>query len=223
MYLFDGPVRGEVRVAAPSEGAPLKFAGAGFGPNTFDVTAQAVLVSDGSDPVSNGCNDLLTIPDPTGLGVIPAIPSLPDLRVLGKIAVIDRGECSFTAKEQFAMLSGARAMVVINNGAGNPITMGDSTIPDIPIGLPVTTGQLYTVPAVMIRQDDGAALKAMLAAGNVTLHVKRDLSIDYDGTLDELVISHEFFHHVSNRLVGNGSGLSNTQGGGMGEGWSDID
>src|SRR3546814_5999360 len=49
------------------------------------------------------------------------------------------------------------------------------------------------------------------------------LTIDYDGTLDELVISHEFFHHVSNRLVANGSGLGNTQGGGMGEGWSDVD
>ncbi|NGY06610.1 M36 family metallopeptidase [Solimonas terrae] len=223
MYLFDGPISGEVKVTAPSAGASLKFSGAGFGPNTFDVTAQAVLVNDGSDPVTNGCNDLLSIPDPTGLGVIPAIPSLPDPSVLGKIAIIDRGTCSFTAKEQFAMLSGAKAMVVINNGDGNPITMGDSTIPDIPIGLPVTTGQLYTVPAVMIRKDDGDALKAMLAAGSVSMHVKRNLSIDYDGTLDELVISHEFFHHVSNRLVGNGSGLSNTQGGGMGEGWSDTD
>lgn len=223
MYLFDGPIAGQVNVTAPTVGASWKFSGAGFGPSSFDVTGEAVLVSDGSDPASNGCNDLVTIPDPTGLGVIPAVPSLPDPRVLGKIAVIDRGACSFVAKEQFAMLSGAKAMVVINNGAGNPITMGDSTIPNIPIGLPVTTGQLYTVPAVMIRQDDGEALKTMLAAGSVSMHVKRDASIDYDGTLDELVISHEFFHHVSNRLVGNGSGLSNTQGGGMGEGWSDVD
>src|SRR3546814_10802574 len=97
------------------------------------------------------------------------------------------------------MLSGAKAMIVINNGAGNPITMADSTIPEIPISLPVTTGKLYTVPAVMIRQDDGDAIKAALHDSAITMHLKRNLTIDYDGTLDELVISHEFFHHVSNR------------------------
>ncbi|MGH8444262.1 MAG: M36 family metallopeptidase, partial [Solimonas sp.] len=223
MYLFDGPTKGEVRMTAPTDSGALKFAGAGFGPTSFDVSGDVVLVNDGSAPVSNGCNDLLTIPDPTGLGVIPAIPALPDLRLIGKIALIDRGTCSFSAKEQFAMLSGAKAMIVVNNGDGDPIVMGDSTIPDIPIGLPISVGQLYTVPAVMIRKDAGEAIKAALAGGGVKMHVKREVSIDYDGTLDEMVISHEFFHHVSNRLVNNGSGLSNTQGGGMGEGWSDVD
>src|SRR3546814_18460401 len=92
--------------------------------------------------------------------------------------------------------------------------MADSTIPEIPISLPVTTGKLYTVPAVMIRQDDGDAIKAALHDSAITMHLKRNLTIDYDGTLDELVISHEFFHHVSNRLPANGSGLGNTQGGG---------
>jgi len=222
MYLFDGPVKGEVRQTAPTDSGPLKFAGAAFGPRTFDVSGEVVLVNDGTAPVTNGCNDLLTIPDPTGLGLIPAIPSLPDLRVLGKIALIDRGACSFSAKEQFAMLSGAKAMIVVNTGDGDPISMGDSTIPDIPIGLPISVGQLYTVPAVMIRKDDGDAIKAALAGGKVTMRVKREPSIDYDGTFDQLVIAHEYFHHVSNRLVGNSSGLINVQGGGMGEGWSDV-
>src|SRR3546814_6047095 len=65
-----------------------------FGPNTFDVSGDVVLVRDGSDPATNGCNDTLTIPDPTGLGVIPSVPGVPDLRLLGKIALIDRGVCS---------------------------------------------------------------------------------------------------------------------------------
>src|SRR3546814_1108086 len=77
------------------------------------------------------------------------------------------------------MLSGAKAMIVINNGAGNPITMADSTIPEIPISLPVTTGKLYTVPAVMIRQDDGDAIKAALHDSAITMHLKRNLTIDY--------------------------------------------
>ena len=43
-----------------------------------------------------------------------------------------------------------------------------------------------------------------------------------DGDLDQGVILHELTHGLSNRLIGNGTGLAGTQGGGMGEGWSDY-
>jgi large repetitive protein len=43
-----------------------------------------------------------------------------------------------------------------------------------------------------------------------------------DGDIDTGIISHEWGHTLSNRLIGNASGLSNNQGGGMGEGWSDF-
>ena len=224
MYLFDGALRGETCQLSPNAncadtgGSGYRFAGASFGPQTFDVTGELVLANDGSAPTSNGCNDAVPA-DPTGL--LPEVPALPDPRLIGKIALIDRGSCSFTTKEKFAMLSGAKAMVVVNNGDGNPGSMGNA---DIPINIGITTDALYTAPAVMIRKDVGEMLKAQLAAGQtVSLHVKREASIDYDGTFDNLVIAHEYFHYVSNRLVGNGSGLSNNQGGGMGEGWGDID
>jgi uncharacterized protein (TIGR03437 family) len=42
-----------------------------------------------------------------------------------------------------------------------------------------------------------------------------------DGDLDQGVVLHELTHGTSNRLIGNGTGLSDLQGGGMGEGWSD--
>ncbi len=42
-----------------------------------------------------------------------------------------------------------------------------------------------------------------------------------DSDFDAGVIVHEFGHGVSNRLTGNGFGLSALQSGGMGEGWSD--
>jgi subtilisin-like proprotein convertase family protein len=45
---------------------------------------------------------------------------------------------------------------------------------------------------------------------------------DRDGDLDCDISLHEMTHGTSNRLIGNGSGLTNTQGGGMGEGWSDF-
>ena len=43
-----------------------------------------------------------------------------------------------------------------------------------------------------------------------------------DGSLDANVVLHELTHGVSNRLIGNGSGLGSQQSGGMGEGWSDL-
>ena len=47
-------------------------------------------------------------------------------------------------------------------------------------------------------------------------------TIDRDGGLDAEIVMHELAHGVSNRLIGNGSGLAWSIGGGMGEGWSDF-
>ncbi|MGG2334306.1 M36 family metallopeptidase, partial [Salmonella enterica] len=91
--------------------------------------------------------------------------------------------------------------VVQNDPTANPITMGNADVPTLPINIPINTSTLYNTPAVMIRKDDGDRVRALLAAGTpVTMHVKRDVSIDYDGTLDNQIIAHEYFHYVSNRL-----------------------
>jgi hypothetical protein len=45
---------------------------------------------------------------------------------------------------------------------------------------------------------------------------------DRDGDIDGDVFLHELTHGTSNRLHSNASGLGGTQGGGMGEGWSDF-
>ncbi|CCE98514.1 hypothetical protein SFHH103_04023 (plasmid) [Sinorhizobium fredii HH103] len=39
---------------------------------------------------------------------------------------------------------------------------------------------------------------------------------------EALITFHEMGHYITNRLVGNGSGLQNAQGGAMGEGWGDF-
>jgi extracellular elastinolytic metalloproteinase len=39
---------------------------------------------------------------------------------------------------------------------------------------------------------------------------------------EALITFHEMGHYITNRLIGNGSGLSNIQGGAMGEGWGDF-
>ncbi len=58
--------------------------------------------------------------------------------------------------------------------------------------------------------------------GRMQMYLWSGPTPDYDGTTDGDVIIHEVTHGTSNRLHGNGSGLSTNMSGGMGEGWSDF-
>jgi minor extracellular serine protease Vpr len=66
----------------------------------------------------------------------------------GKLALIDRGTCTFSQKVANAKAAGAVAVVIINNVAGVPTPMGR------------TAGFDDDLPAVMISKNDGAALRA---------------------------------------------------------------
>jgi Zn-dependent metalloprotease len=218
-YLFDGVIKGAVQQVAPSEGQPLLFSVGSFSPASWDLAATSVvLADDGYDVATDGCG--IVNPDPTGLTtlLISALPAPPQLSLFGKIALVDRGTCSFTTKARFAQLSGAAAIVVVNNTDGDPIPMGNA---DLPISLPyISTDFTYTTPAVMIRKEDGDAIKALLAEGkDVQLKLSREASTDLDGTLDNQIVAHEFFHYVHHRLTNS----SNQQSGAMSEGWGDID
>lgn len=69
----------------------------------------------------------------------------------GSIAIADRGSCAFTQKVLNAQAAGAVGVVVVNSVPGSPITMGGGA-PGI------------TIPAVMVSQSDGAAIKFGLPA-----------------------------------------------------------
>lgn len=66
----------------------------------------------------------------------------------GKLALIDRGTCTFSQKVANAKAAGAVGAVIINNVAGDPIAMAK------------TAGFDDDLPAVMIGKNDGAALRA---------------------------------------------------------------
>jgi hypothetical protein len=100
-------------------------------------------------------------------------------------------------------------VIVANNVAGTPPTMTGTSGP-------------ITIGALSISQADGAAMKAALADGAVTVTMTRASNVTRDGTLDNQIVAHEYGHYVSNRLIGNASGINNQQGGGMGEGWGDF-
>ncbi len=140
--LDDDIVFQAIRVNRPSSIAGnYEAAAAGFGPplTTTGVTADVVYAQP-----ANGCTPLTNA-----------------AQVAGKIALIDRGVCSFVTKVRNAQNAGAVAVILVNNVAGPPIAPGDDG-----------TGSDIRIPSVMISQADGQRIKNALAGGatvNVTL------------------------------------------------------
>jgi hypothetical protein len=71
---------------------------------------------------------------------------------LGRVAVLDRGECAFTVKVKNAQLAGAGALVVADIVEGTP-----------PPSLP-GVDESITIPALCVSQEDGKAIKTASAA-----------------------------------------------------------
>ncbi|MEV6817092.1 M36 family metallopeptidase, partial [Micromonospora sp. NPDC051296] len=133
----------------------------------------------------------------------------------GWIAVVDgvTTACTYLLRTQVAESLGAKAVVVAHNIAGNaPLLTGAMTTAPV------------TIPAVAVTQDDGNAIKAAIAAGDVTGSVRKHPSHPgiRDGDLDAGIVMHEYGHGISLRLTG-GPGINCLSGNEqMGEGWSDY-
>lgn len=177
---------------------------AGFGPSlpTTPLTEDLVLITNDDSGTSENPHD-----------ACGAITNGADLN--GKIAVVRRGSCDFTAKVEKAQNEGAIAVIVVNNVMGDPIAMGGSN-------------SSITIPAIMVYKTDGEDMIDMLQSGdsvNVTL-MDDGSGVDMfrrDGDLDNLIIAHEYGHGISTRLTGGRNNvycLFNEEQ--MGEGWSDY-
>lgn len=133
--------------------------------------------------------------------------------ISGKIALIRRGNCNFSNKVKNAQDAGALAVIVYDTVVNNTVRLSMSS-----------TGLLgITIPAVFISKEKGDSLLAEMANGpvNVKIEVPSNLYLYADGSFDNGIISHEYGHGISNRLVG--GGLTGCMGNyeQMGEGWSD--
>jgi Zn-dependent metalloprotease len=145
------PARSQLVVNAPA-GVAGTFPAqtAGFGTlltATGPITGNAVVAldaADGAGPATNdGCSAITN----------PA-------EVAGKIAIVYRGTCNFSAKVYNAQLAGAVAVIVVNNVA--------TGLPGMGAGV---NAALVTIPSIGITKGDGDAIVAALASGpvNVTL------------------------------------------------------
>ena len=128
----------------------------------------------------------------------------------GKIALIDRGSCNFTDKVKNAQKAGAKAAIIADNIPNENLVFmsgDDATI---------------TIPAVFVSYETGDTIKKFLAQ-KTTVNITLKSGLYRDGDADNGVITHEYFHGVSNRLAGGPDNVSCLQNGEqMGEGWSDY-
>ncbi|MCC3159924.1 T9SS-dependent M36 family metallopeptidase [Hymenobacter sp. 15J16-1T3B] len=169
---------------------PFTFAPAGFG-------RRLAMVSPLSAPLVYA-----------GPGCTTPLPNA--AAVSGKIALMKRGGCNFTAKVKAAEAAGARMVIVMDSiqNTTQLVTMSGAA--------PDSNG--IHIPAIFITRANGEQLLAYLNSGAVSATASM---IDRDGDLDNGIIAHEYGHGITNRLTGTGSGcLSNAEQ--MGEGWSDF-
>jgi hypothetical protein len=88
----------------------------------------------------------------------------------GRIALIDGALCHYALQLSRVEQAGAIAAVVVNVNPGPPVAMG--TLPELPA---------VGIPAVMIRQDDGARLREALANGaTISMTLGDDLAFEYN-------------------------------------------
>ncbi|MEA2237073.1 MAG: hypothetical protein QOC81_1797 [Thermoanaerobaculia bacterium] len=133
-----------LRISAPASLVkPYQINTAGFGPRLtvagVNGTVAATVPLDGCTAITNAS------------------------AVSGRIALIDRGTCTFVVKVKNAQLAGATAVIIADNAPASipPLGGDDATI---------------SIPTIGVSQADGAAIRAALAS-NVTALLFSDASL----------------------------------------------
>ncbi len=125
----------------------------------------------------------------------------------GKIALVDRGTCTFATKAAVVQAAGAIGVIFRNatNGATN-VSLG------------------FDLPAYLVSNADGLTLIAAANGAGLNVRMRRETLPDLDGAIDSAIVAHEWGHFISNRLIAGGALnlCGSCQGRGMGEGWADF-
>ena len=193
MYVWDSAGNRTLRVESPTSIAKPYMTGvAVFGPQSFDITGDVVRTTP-----SNACSDITS-------------------SVAGKIAFVDRGDCTFLFKTQRARAAGAIGVII-----GNVLT---SPSPNVQASMGCTDcdDADNLPPAMNVALPDANAFRTALAGSGMRASLHREPAVDRDGTIDNQIVAHEWMHYLTNRLVGDGLGLVSSQSRGLGEGWSDF-
>jgi extracellular elastinolytic metalloproteinase len=190
MYLFPLWMGShQVTVNSPrSQTATYSASGAFFGPrlDSAGIIGDIVLALDGAGSATDACEPIANT-------------------VSGRIALIDRGTCTFVVKVKNAQNAGAVGVVIANNQGDTTFAMGGSD-------------ETITIPSVMVGRTDGQALRQQRGPAPVNVTVARGLPAR-DSAVDADIVWHEYGHGLTWRMIGNMSGPLS---GAIGEGMSDV-
>jgi hypothetical protein len=189
MYLWTGlEVSALFELQPQAQAYPVGISS--FGPPNFDLSAPLALLTDGmGKSPTDGCEA------PMG-------------GLAGKIAVVDRGNCTFEVKVAGAQAAGAVGVLIVDNV--------DSQKPPSPGGDPNTENP--TIPSQATTLAAGAEIKAAIQQGAQNAHMSASASTERDGTIDNMIVAHEWGHYLHNRLVECGNRACSAES----EGWGDF-
>ncbi len=124
---------------------------ASFGPSipSGGITGEMLLVSDGVNPARDGCEEITN-------------------DIVDKIALIERGSCSFTTKVTNAQTAGAIAVIVFQNTGDDPFSMGFEAGDEVGIN----------IPSVMVSKALGDRLRTGIPPVNLTIRGTQNISLD---------------------------------------------
>lgn len=201
----DGGGIDNANFATPSDGKKPRmqmYLWSGSGPTHEVVVNSASYGAKGAEfgpqLTTTGVTGPMSAPTPAdGCATITTV-------LTGKVALIDRGTCNFTVKVRNAQTAGATAVVIANNQPTDIFVMGG-------------TDRKIRIPAVMVSQNDGAALKA-IASPTATVRRLAVQPLQIDGSIDADIVFHEYGHGLTWRMIG---GMSGPLAGAVGEGMSD--
>jgi hypothetical protein len=194
MYTFTSPAN-HLDIQGPAAIAGKTNIGISqTGTQAWDVTAEIVIATFTAGPTT------CTITNAAALS--------------GKIAMFnfdntDGTGCAFSTRITRIHSTGALAALMVYT-SGAPTAVANIT--------GINAG--HTKPVGVISWNSAGPIKTQLAIPAVVNG--RMYRSDRDGSIDNQIVFHEWGHYISNRLIANGNGLNNQQGGGMGEGWGDF-
>ncbi|MFN7116561.1 MAG: T9SS-dependent M36 family metallopeptidase [Saprospiraceae bacterium] len=141
-------------------------------------------------------------------------PAINASELAGKIALVERGICTFKSKVLQAQQAGAIGVIICNTDNTFLTMANDTSIPTNP-----------SIPVVMLRASDCVLIRENLNKGvTATIQLSRaPQPLVLDASFDNGIVAHEYGHGISTRLTGgpaNSGCLNNDEQ--MGEGWSDF-
>ena len=199
MFLWETPRLMGAEVLKPSSNAGTYYGfQASFGPalTKKPITGSLVLAEDATSNPTLACSPLVN-----------------GSSMKGKIALIERGTCTFATKIRNAQNEGAIAVLMFTDERSPVVMGGDGTESDI------------SIPSMLIDRASGLLLMNELKSTTISvkLYDSSEVKEPKDSDFDNGIIAHEYGHGISIRLTGGADDVSclyNQEQ--MGEGWSDF-